>query len=401
MEKIGSILSHSYVRVDANEPFSQLIGRLVESGQTEALVFNGETYAGMFAHYLLPKPRTNSNEMKVKSVTAPAPVLQTDDDISTAAQRMFESGKTVLPVLKNDALVGVITIGAVLKHLRSSERADVHVSDVRHPQSITLLHTDPIGKALDYMHNRHIHHFPVVDEKNTMTGFLSLHDVLAKFYLQSQKRDRGQQPKQASRAFKAESPDLLALPVANFMNTRDAITIRESDTVGAAIDAMLREGVHSLVILENGKPAAITTTKDILEALLVSTEPPAPTIQYKGLRELDIDEYTLATVKRISSYYAEKLGFYAHNEFQLTIHCKQRSNNGRRHRYTVHARLTSPGAHAVATEAREWDLRTALHEALQELELAVQHHFKEGAIPSVKKLAAMEGDDNLPGGVSS
>jgi CBS domain-containing protein len=401
MADIRSILSNDYVRTDSNDTLTSLLGKLIGTKQTEALVFDGDTYVGMFANQRLPKPHINSADVKVHSLTEPAPTLSSDDDVLVAAQRMFESGHSVLPVIDTHVL-GVVDLKDVLAHLRNiPETRGVRVADIRHPQPITLHKDDGIGKVFPLVREQRIDHFPVLDDDGTVTGFLGLSDILS-FYLQPQHRDRGMAPRSTStRGFQGEKPHLVQLPVSNFMNTRHAVTIAEQSSLREAIDAMLSNNVHSLLLLRDDKPYGIVAARDVLEAVIATQVKEATIIQYKGLRELDIDAREEEVVKKICSYYAEKIGHHVHNEFQVIVHLKQRSSTGKRHRYTASTRVITPGGPIVATEARDWDVRTALHKSFQELEGALEHQFKQRYTPSVKKLAARSDNDNLPGELSA
>jgi hypothetical protein len=48
----------------------------------------------------------------------------------------------------------------------------------------------------------------------------------------------------------------------------------------------------------------------LIEAIANVTIKEVPNIQYIGLGELDVDDFTKDWIKKISSYYAEKIGFH-------------------------------------------------------------------------------------------
>jgi CBS domain-containing protein len=401
--RITDILETDFVSIEANEPMTQLFGQLAQHKQVEAIITDSGAYEGMFDHRLLPKPNTITPEIKIRTITGKAPRIRTNDEVLTVAKRMFESGHNMLPVFEDDKLVGVVRSGKVLQALRDlPELEGTRIRDIRHPQVLTVKEDEGIGVVFAHMHNRHVNHFPVVDEKNEVVGFLSLLDLIQTYYLQPQTSDRGMAPKAfGSKAFKAEKPNLVALPVSNFMNNTFVITIAENSTVREAIDAVIENKIHSLVLLKDDEPHRIVTTRDLLEAAIDSQIRPIERIQYKGINELDLTEFDKYWVDKICSYYVDSLELRIPNEFDVIVHVKESSRTGNRHRFTAGVRVSYPGAPVVAVEAEDWDIRTVLHRAFQELETVIEHKFKTEHVDSVKKLAAQEGDDNLPGDLTS
>jgi CBS domain-containing protein/ribosome-associated translation inhibitor RaiA len=395
---LATLSTKDFVSIDSADTLSKLVGALVERNHTEACVFDKGVFQGMFAYrYLLHRARLDPQTIHVRALSEPVPVLFASDSVLTAAERLFSSQHAMLP-LSDPAHHGVITIAAVLEELKQTASArSLHVSDIEQTPTPTLYDTDPIGRAFAMFNTFDTDRLPVVDEHDKITGFLSGIDLLRRYYLHSTERDYGGRSRLATRAFRAEMPNLLHLPVRDFMQpyTRDT-SIALTATVAEAIDALHDKGVLSLVLLKDDVPVALVTARNILKAFLDVQSSKTHPIQYKGLHELQLDRFSKQWVERLSSYYGEKFSHFIQNDYTVIVHLKEASKHGKRHRYTASVRVHAPGIQANA-EAEEWDIRVALHQAFQELESELEHYFPTATIASVRKLAALDNDDNLPG----
>ncbi len=108
-------------------------------------------------------------------------------------------------------------------------------------------------------------------------------------------------------------------------------------------------------------------------------------IQYVGLEELDINNFQKAHVRRFVSRHADKLERYFHNEHQLIVHIKEYAREGKRHKYSVHLRLSYPGATVPSCHADAWDIRTAVQDAFSRLITQLERQYKSKEVISERK----------------
>ncbi|MBI4441667.1 hypothetical protein HY639_05855 [Candidatus Woesearchaeota archaeon] len=105
-------------------------------------------------------------------------------------------------------------------------------------------------------------------------------------------------------------------------------------------------------------------------------------IQYKGL-DLVSDEQRVVLDKLSAEYY-DKIQRSVHNKtFSLVIHVKKYEDKAggegkeKKHaKFSVHVRAIAPSKLFEASAA-DWDFARTLHKVFREVELVVQHHFKQ------------------------
>ena len=130
---------------------------------------------------------------------------------------------------------------------------------------------DEIGYALSHMKEKNVHRAPVVDNKNNLSGIISLIDLFTDYYLVS--RSKGIRLSRASSHQKGkrggfgigEKQDLLKLPLKNIMTNHSECCCCSGKTIiSEVIELMNKDSVSSVVIVEKNKPVGIITFKDIL-----------------------------------------------------------------------------------------------------------------------------------------
>ncbi|MCG8487953.1 MAG: CBS domain-containing protein [Candidatus Thiodiazotropha sp.] len=106
--------------VDANETVFRALEIMAEHGIGSLLVMDGEKVAGLFserdyARGIILKGRT-SKETKVKEImTSQVVVVTPEQSIEECMAIMTEKRVRHLPVMKDDKLVGIISIGDLVK----------------------------------------------------------------------------------------------------------------------------------------------------------------------------------------------------------------------------------------------------------------------------------------------
>ncbi|MBE5074731.1 cyclic nucleotide-binding/CBS domain-containing protein [Erythrobacteraceae bacterium E2-1 Yellow Sea] len=100
--------------------------------------------------------------------------------IGDAARLMAERDVSVLPVMKGDDLVGILTDKDLRRRvLAVGLDGATPVEQVMTPDPITLAETETVLSALLAMTSHHIHHMPVVNAGGRICGIVSSSDVLA------------------------------------------------------------------------------------------------------------------------------------------------------------------------------------------------------------------------------
>jgi CBS domain-containing protein len=365
-------MSEKFITVDQSEPVSQAINKM-ESG---ICVMDGKRFLGIFDPYALLKVRMDAAELKIAHATKQVPKLKADDDLAVVVRHFLESGMRMLPVMQKDLLIGVVYDTMLLKQMKDLV-GSMRVQQLSHPRPIVLQETDRVDAAFLIMREEGIDHIPIVGENGKAIGMVSITDLLKNYSSHHIERDHGQAPKSRTRAFRAELPDLAALPIGNFMHHGDVHAIGEQELVSVAIDRMLQHRVHSLLIVDDEVPMGMMTSRDIFNVFVHQGTPEEQNIQYVGLEELALESYEKGLVRRTVSHYAAKLQHYFDKGFQLMVHIKEHSKTGSRHRYTAQLRIAYPGDTIPSIDSESWSVRSAVQEACKRMETHLSHMYRE------------------------
>jgi predicted transcriptional regulator len=128
----------------------------------------------------------------------------------------------------------------------ATTRRTVRIRDVMTPTALTLTLNSSVADAARLFTNANIGGAPVVDDGGRVVGVLSKSDIIER------------------------SPFIPHSPRARISEamTREALTLRGSDTAMSAVRLMLSEHVHRVVVIgADEKPIGIVSTLDILQAL--------------------------------------------------------------------------------------------------------------------------------------
>lgn len=117
------------------------------------------------------------------------------DSLSAAAQLMWDSDCGCIPVVTDDGsrrVVGMITDRDICMatHFRGRRPREVSVGDVMTTGVRSVSHAEELAAAEAIMRDAQLRRLPVVDEKEELTGILSLADL-------AQEADRGRSSKKA------------------------------------------------------------------------------------------------------------------------------------------------------------------------------------------------------------
>ncbi len=377
MKTASDLFSSDFIKVDASDTVSSLIGKLIVSGQADACVFRNGNFLGLFSHRLLLKSRIEPYRMKVSSVTVAVPELRKSHDVVDIATLMFDSNSVMLPVV-DKRFLGIVRVHDVLKNLEEIKvLRDAKVKEARHPSVVSIREDETVNNALELMRKEHIDRLPVVDGRGLISGFISHIDIMKKFYVHPIERDDSSSfPKIDTRAFSPQKKHLLSLPVKDFMSYPLIFSISENENLSNAARKMSENNVLSLLIMKDDQPISILTKRDILEAIMASRIPELRNIQFVGLEQVVVSDFTLMMFRKAVSYHAEKLGWLAKNKFRLFVHVKAYNKAGVKRKYSMHSRIILPGGIVASCNSHDWDLRRALHKSLDGLRNRLLHRFK-------------------------
>ncbi len=121
-------------------------------------------------------------------MTSPVISVAPDTSISSAHQTMKEHGIRRLPVLENDKLVGIVTIGDI-REASPSDATTLSIWELNYlwaqliidkimTRNVLTVHPEtPILDAAEMMLDQKVSGLPVVDEQNRLVGMITESDI--------------------------------------------------------------------------------------------------------------------------------------------------------------------------------------------------------------------------------
>jgi len=314
------------------------------------------------------KVRVDTTKIKIKDVTKSTPLLNEHADIIETAYLMYNSDITFLPVVRNKEIIGVLD-GLSLIHLavQLPELDHFKIKDVRLTNSIGIGKDDTIAKVLEMMYMKKLEQVPLL-EQGKIFGVISYSDILKKYFTWSPQRESSKKMGKIlkTRSAQVDSSNLSSLPAISFSTNDNVISLSKDASLKEAVNLMVKNNLYNLLITKEGDFDGILTIKNILRVIGSFEIPQNFNIKFIGLKEAHLDTNQRYNIKKIVSNEAFKLQRDIKDEFGLTLHLKEYDKGGKRHKYSVHLKLESPG-HILTGEQAHWHLETALRKTFQNL----------------------------------
>lgn len=119
--------------------------------------------------------------MKVKDVMTPhAKTIWLTESLADAARLMWENDCGVLPIVKDQKVVGMITDRDICMAtaMRKSNASGIAVEEVMTGQVYAVKPEDSIDDALEVMQQHKIRRLPVINPEGELEGILSMNDIV-------------------------------------------------------------------------------------------------------------------------------------------------------------------------------------------------------------------------------
>ncbi len=97
------------------------------------------------------------------------------------------------------------------------------------------------------------------------------------------------------------------------------------------------------------------------------------------IQYIDINKLTLSErlrLKSLTTGYAEKLDRDLPLDSVMVIQIKLHDIEGKRKKYSLHARIDSPSLLLASSRASDWDLARTVHKSMKNIENRLQHKLK-------------------------
>lgn len=200
-------------------------------------------------------------------MSRPVVGLNPADSAREAAQIMLERKIGAVPILRNGALVGLVTETDLLRWLDELAFGDTPVAVFlralvreRIPAQIVWAAPDaPLEDVIDIFRRFRVRHVPVADMERMLVGIISDRDVRRALGWSS---TRDMQAEAEGRLIDVEQPKIVAETM-----QREVATIGPNDTLRSALRRMLEQRIHSLPVVEGPKLFGIVSATDFTRAI--------------------------------------------------------------------------------------------------------------------------------------
>jgi len=366
--EIESIFEEPLI-ISMDSTVSKAVAKMLDSGRHEVLVKDGDDFCGVLSAADLVKtniatPEDMGIRQFVKHINPLHFMTEPGDLLNTMLINDYKS----LPVEKDDNIFIITKLGLLKLFRKKLDLKGKTVDDVMNFPFVVDT-TDGISTARGIMRDMSVSVVVVVDEKDRVEGVVDtlalLRAIIARF-----RSRRGEED--------GEKIRLDNFPIKSIASN-DFVRVEAGTALAEGLEKMINRNTPSLVVEHDGKLVGLVTPKDILKLAGNAVEGVHVTIS--GMHEED--NFVKSLVNEEIERELKKLGKIMQIS-HFVMHLRKYHEAGRTVKYSVHARLFTPGANFFA-EDYAWDLTKATKGVLSKLEKELIR--KQGKIKEHKRAA--------------
>ena len=175
MTDISSIIDSDIIRIDADSRISQAIRPLKQHGVV--FVFNGDDFMGAIAMRRITRTRINPAETKVDKLVIHPPKLSRDHSPLEAAKLMIDSDLIVLPVEEDGKIVGMVRSSDLFRLLVREVDSNLMAREVMSSPVMTLGPNELLSTAAQIFQRQEISRIPIVENEEVI-GLLTVGGIV-------------------------------------------------------------------------------------------------------------------------------------------------------------------------------------------------------------------------------
>ena len=178
--------------VNAEDPLSKVVGIFRDTGLPIVIVLNNsKNYLGVVTDRIVLRSTLNIENVKAKNVLVKVPILNTSDSVPKAARLMLENTVKGLPVSdQSKQICGIITVDDIGR-AEEKLYPRLKIRDVMTRDPITITSDSTIGKALVLMRENGISRLPVI-KNDKLVGLVTIRDIIDKVLQPRTRATRGE-----------------------------------------------------------------------------------------------------------------------------------------------------------------------------------------------------------------
>jgi CBS domain-containing protein len=258
--KVKEIMTTEIISVDKDDSLKHVLDLMKKHGITKIPVLEEKKFFGLVTDNVIAyklgsirKRSVTASRLHASSVTEKEVLtISSDEDVKNILKSVGAPGPTMLPVVENGKLVGVVTKADLLPLVKSKN--SIYSIMQRKVHSVDL--DDRVIHARRIMISENIARLPVLEEKK-LVGIISDIEIALAFASLKKSFSLGRQ--------KHHLDELL---VKDAMRT-SVIWTKPSISIFDAAQLMLKQNIGALPLLENEKLVGMVTRTDLIKTIVM------------------------------------------------------------------------------------------------------------------------------------
>jgi CBS domain-containing protein len=351
---VSAVMTADVTTTTPEADLGDVVGLMKSRDIHEIPVLQRKLVVGIVTMRDLMRRRNLPPSTKVSTVMRSAPSIGPETGLPEAAERMIAAGFRAVPVITGRRLMGILSRTDLVRAIVETEALKgLPVRDLMTPNPQCVAEDETVDRAVQLMRSLGERSVPVVDRNRRLRGVLGLKD-LADFF--ARPKDKEQYGERAGRE------DKVTVKVGSVMRY-PPVTIGPEADVHRAADLMLRNGVSSVIVEEDGRPLGIVTKADLMHVLANFVERDQLFVELSGLEDEPVDTYD--AVYAVIQKEMKRIAEIVHPR-SLSLHVQKYKPEGDRWKYSLHARFATTHRMYYANHF-DWDLQVALDGLLEGL----------------------------------
>ena len=258
--KVSEFMTKEIIAVDKDENLKHVLNLMKKNQITKIPVLENKKLVGMVTDNIIayklgsirkkgvPASRLHASSVTGKEVECVSP----DTEIQKILEKVGKPGPTMLCVVENDVLVGVLTKADLLPLVTSKKQ----VREIMNKKIITVSSEDRVIHARRIMIDQNLARLPVVDQ-GKLVGIISDNEIAFALAELKGSFPIGRQKHQLDELFVGDVMKIPVIWTAPNMTVKDAAIIMMNNNTGA------------LPLLEYEKLVGIITRTDLLKTIQI------------------------------------------------------------------------------------------------------------------------------------
>ena len=256
--KVREVMTKEIITVDKDVDLKYVLNLMKKHEITKIPVIEDKKLIGIVTDNIIayklgsirkkgiPPSRLHASSVTDKDIERISP----DTEVRTILKKVGEPGPTMLCVVENEKLLGVITKADLLPLVNNKIKVKEIMNRILH----TVSADDRVIHARRIMINENIARLPVVDQ-GKLVGIISDNEIAFAFARIKRSFPLGRQKHQLDELL---VKDVMKIP---------AIWAEPNISITKAASLMLKKNVGALPIIENGKLVGIVSRTDLLNTI--------------------------------------------------------------------------------------------------------------------------------------